>query len=95
MMQRHNLEIDSLHKRPNHPVLRQRGPVRTVQFIFGARSLHDSHAAQENKQVGAGKDGLIAADAGEDFEVLILEDDSVLEEFEPGGCCGAEDSYVR
>ena len=90
-MQRHQLEVHALNERPNHPVRLQRRPVALIQLILRAATFHDGHAAEEDEEVGAGEDGLVAGDAGEDLGVLVLEDDFVLEELEPGRCCWAED----
>lgn len=92
VVQRHKLKVDRLNERPNHPILLQRSKIRAVQLILRARTLHNRHTAQENEEVGASEDSLVGSDAGEDLEVLVLEHDSVLQEFEPGRCCGAEDS---
>jgi hypothetical protein len=93
-MQRHQLEVDGLHERPDHPVLLERGRVCAFQLVLRAGALHDGHAAEEDKQVGAGKDGLVASHAGNNLEVLVLEDDLVLQELEPGRSGGTEDGYV-
>jgi hypothetical protein len=90
MMQRHKLEINSLNHRPHHPILLQRVPVRAIQLVLRARALHERHAAEEDEEVGAGEDGLVAGDAGDDLGVFVAEDDFVLQEFEPGRCCGSE-----
>ena len=93
MVQGHELEIDRLDRRPHHPVLLQRVEVCTVQLLLRIRALHDRHAAEEDEQVGAGEDGLVAGDAGRDLGVLVLEHDFVLQELEPGRGCGAEDCW--
>ena len=92
VVQRHKLEIDRLDHRPHHPILLQRVPVCAVQLVLRTRALHDRHAAEEDEQVGAGEDDLVAGDAGDDLGALVLEDDFVLEELEPGRGCGSEDS---
>ena len=49
MMKRNQLEVDSLNKRPNHPIFLQRIPIRLIQLIFWAGTFHDGHATQEDK----------------------------------------------
>lgn len=95
MVQRHKLEVDRLNKRPNHPVLLQRIRIRALQLFLRVATLHDRHTAQENKEVRASEDSLVCSDAGEDLQVLVLEHDFVLEEFKPGRCCRAEDSWFK
>ena len=90
-MQWHQLEVDSLNEWPDHPVLLQGSPVCAFQLGLRTRTLHDRHAAEENEEVGAGEEQLVAADASGDLEVLVLEDHLVLQELEPGGCGRAED----
>jgi hypothetical protein len=92
-MQRHKFKVDSLHKRPNHPILLQRRSICALQLVFGTRSLHNRHTAQENEEIRACEDCLICGDPSDDFEVFVLENDFVLEELEPCGCCWAENSY--
>lgn len=91
VVERNNGEVDSLNEWPDHPVLGQCSPVCALQLILGAGSLHHSHAAQEKEQVCAGEDGLIETNAGDGFEILVLQDDVVLEEFEPCGGCWSKD----
>ena len=94
-MQRNQLEVDSLDERPNHPILCQGSPVALVQLLLWTGTLHDGHAAEEDKQVGAGKDGLICSHSGDDFEVLVGKDDLVLQELEPGRGGWTKDSCRR
>jgi len=58
-----------------------------------ARAFHNCHAAKEDEEIGAGEDSLVSSNTSDHLDVLISKDDFVLEEFEPGGGCGAEDSY--
>jgi hypothetical protein len=92
MMQWHQFEIDRLHKRPHHPILLQCRSICTLQFIFRARPLHNRHTTQENEKIRARENDLICPNPCENFEVLVLENDFVLEEFEPGRGCWPEDS---
>ena len=91
MLQRHQLEIDSLHPRPHHPVLLQRRRIRALQLIPRTRPLHDRHTAQKNEEVRRREHDLISQHARRDSRVRILEHDLVLQELEPGGCDRAED----
>lgn len=95
MIQRNKLKIHRLHKRPQHPILLQRGPIRAVQFILWAGAFHDGHGAEEAEEVCGSEDGLVCGDAGRDGGVFAAELDAVLQEFEPGCCCGAEDGCIR
>jgi hypothetical protein len=87
------LEIHKLDKWPYHPVLLQGHLVGLVQLLLRARPLHDRHAAQEDKHIGGGKDGLISSNSCNDFEVLVFEHNLVLEKFEPGRSCWTEDGW--
>ena len=49
VVQWNQLEVDSLDKRPHHPVLCQSGPVALLQLLLWTCTLHDGHAAQEDK----------------------------------------------
>jgi len=91
-MQWHQLEVDSLNKWPDHPILLQSSPVCRFQLLLWTRTLHDSHAAKEDKQVGAGEDCLVCCNPSYDLDILVSENDFVLEELEPGCCCWTEDS---
>lgn len=87
MLQRHQLKVDSLHERPQHPILLQRRPIRTIQLILRTRPLHDGHTAQKTEQICRSENRLISQNAGGDGSVFAAEIDSLLEEFEPR-CCG-------
>ena len=95
MFQRHKLEIHQLHPWPNHPVLCQGCAICALQFIRGARTLHDCHTAQEDEHVRGRKNTLVHKDAGDDCEVLVSKSDFLLEEFVPDCRRGAEDGYER
>jgi hypothetical protein len=84
-----------LDERPDHPVLCQSGPIALLQLVFRTCSFHDGHAAQEDEQVGAGKERLVASNPGSNFKVLVWEDDLVLQKLEPGGCSWTEDSCEK
>lgn len=92
MVERHQLEVDALNERPYHPVRLQCRPVALIQFILRTRALHDSHTAEEDEQIGAGKDCLVACHPGDDLGILVLQHHFVLQEFEPGRGSGTEDS---
>lgn len=92
MHQRHEPEINRLHKRPNHPILLQRLPVRPPQLLLRVRPLHERHGREEAEEVRGGEDGLVRQDARGDGEVGGGgEVDAAGEEGEPGCGCGAED----
>ena len=95
MLQRYELEVDSLNEWPDHPVLLQGRRIGLVELILRAASLHDSHAAEEDEEVGGRKNGLIDSNARSDLEVLVLQYHLVLEKLEP--CCGSgtEDCWGR
>ena len=78
MFQRHQLEIDRLHPRPNHPILSQRRRIRTLQLILRTTALHNRHTAQKQKQIRRREDALIGQDAGSDGGVGVLEVDVLL-----------------
>ena len=91
MLQRHKLEIDRLHRRPEHPISRQRARIRTLQLFRRGGAFEDGHGREEAEEIGGCENALVGDDFGEDFEVLVLEDYAPLEEGEPDGCCGPED----
>ena len=91
-MQWNQLEVDSLDEGPNHPVGCQCGPVALLQLIFRTCTLHDSHAAEEDKQVDSSKYSLIASNSGKDFGILVLKNDFILQELEPGCCSWTKNS---
>jgi hypothetical protein len=95
VMQRNQLEIDSLYKWPHHPILCKGGPVTLLQLFLGTATLHDSHTAEEDEQVCAGKHCLVETNSCKNFYVLILEDDLILEKLEPRRCGGTKDSCAR
>ena len=78
MFQRHQLKIDRLHPRPNHPILTQRRRIRTLQPILRTITLHNRHTAQKQKQIRRREDALIGQDAGGDGGVGVLEVDVLL-----------------
>ena len=92
MLQWHELEINSLYSRPNHPILLQCIPVCTVKLILWIRALHVCHATQEEEEICGGEDGLIHKDTGSDSCIFGFQGDALLEESVPKGCAGAEDS---
>lgn len=93
MLQRHELEIRELHRRPYHPVLLQCIPVCSAQLLFRICAFKHSHGAQEEAQVTAGEERLIGGDARNDLEVRPAgEHDAALQEVEPGRRCRAEDA---
>ena len=92
MFQWHEFEIKCLYPRPHHPILRQSRPICTVQFILGAGSLHDRHAAQKAEQVCRREDGLINQYSRNDGGVGILEIDPLLQELEPDCSSRSENS---
>lgn len=49
VMQRYELEVDDLDEGPDHPVGLKGVLVRAIELILRARTLHDRHAAEEEK----------------------------------------------
>lgn len=94
MVERHKLEVDHLDEGPDHPISLESALVRAVQLLLRARALHDGHAAEEDKQVGWGKEHLVTSNAGNNLEVLVPEHDLVLQEPEPVCSGGTEDGYA-
>ena len=95
VMQRNQLEIDSLYKWPHHPILCKSGPVTLLQLFLGTPTLHDSHTAEEDEQICAGKHCLVETNSCKNFDILVLEDDLILEKLEPRRCSGTKDSCAR
>lgn len=96
MIQRHELEIHSLHRGPQHPILLQRRPPRALQLLLGIAPLHDRHARQETPQVGGREDRLVGQDTRRYGEIGAGgEVDAAREEGEPGCGCGAEDCCLE
>jgi hypothetical protein len=94
VVQWNQLEVDGLHEGPNHPVCCQSRPIALVKLVLRTCTLHDGHAAEEDKQVGSSKYSLIASDSGKDFGILVFEDDLILQELEPSCSSWTEDSCV-
>jgi hypothetical protein len=92
VMQWYQFEIDSLYERPHHPILLQRRSICTLQLVLRTRPLHNRHTTQEDEKIRARENDLICRNPRNDFQVLVLEDDFVLEEFEPRRGCWPEDS---
>lgn len=93
MLKWHELEVDELHSRPNHPVLLESHGVGLVELVLWAGALHDSHGGEEEKQVTRGEQALIGGDASDDGEVGRVGDhDALLQEAEPLGGSGTEDA---
>ena len=95
MLQRHDLEIHRLHRRPEHPILLQRLHVRAPQLLPRIPALHVRHAREEAEQVRGREDCLVCRYARGDGEVWPRgKVDPSREEGEPGRCCGAEDAWL-
>ena len=93
MLQRHELEIHRLYRRPHHPILLQRLPIRPLHLLPRVRPLHNRHRRQEAEEIRGREDRLIGQDARGYCEVGGGgEIDAAGEEGEPGCCCGAEDN---
>jgi hypothetical protein len=94
MLKRHELEVDELYPRPNHPVFLYGGTIGALQLFLGRGSFHYGHGGEEAKEVNWGEDELVDCDAsngcGRGFRIAVY-NDAFLKEFEPGRCCGAED----
>lgn len=69
MLQRHKLEINSLHRRPHHPILLQGLHIRAFQLLFRIAPFHDGHTAQEAEHVRSGEDTLVCKDTGGNGQV--------------------------
>ena len=95
MLQRHQLEIDRLHGRPNHPILLQRRPICALQLFLGIGSLHVRHTTQKEKQISRSEDGLIDQDPGGDGSIDALKHDILLKEPKPQCCARAEDRFEQ
>lgn len=92
MLEGDELEVDSLNSGPNHVVLLNSSAVVCLDLLFGADSFQHRHDAEEHAQVDRSQDTLICCDTGSNFEVLVLQHDLILEEFEPVGSNGTEDT---
>ena len=69
MVQRDELEVDHLHKWPDHPIGEERLRIALLQLLLGRRALQHRHAAQKHPDEGRRKDALVARHAGEDGRV--------------------------
>ena len=76
-------EVDHLNKWPNHPITLQCAIVGSSELLAWAYSLKNGHGAQEDEQVGWGKDKLVDSNTCADLELLVLEANLGLEELEP------------
>ena len=93
MLKRDELEVQSLDKGPEHPVLGKSVPVGGLKLLLGVGSLHDGHGREEHEQVGGSKDGLIKTNTGENLGVGRAGNaNTALQEAEPGGSERTEDS---
>lgn len=63
VLQRHQLEVQRLHPRPQQPVGAQRAHVRRVELGARIAPLHHAHGRQEHEQVRRREDALVEADA--------------------------------
>jgi hypothetical protein len=86
------LEVDGLDSGPDHVVLLDSSAIVCLDLLLGTGSFQHRHDTKEQAQVERSQDTLICCDTGSDFEVLVLQDDLVLEEFEPVGSDGPEDA---
>lgn len=91
VVQRDQLEVEDLHKRPDEIVSGQSRPVALLELLFDAATLHDGHAAEEDSDEGGCEEALVTCDASEDLGVLILQDHSLLQELEPSRCARSKD----
>lgn len=66
MIQRDKLEVDGLHKRPDHVVGSQGVLVVLVKLIADGTTLEHGHGGQEHADGAGCKNTLIKGDAGED-----------------------------
>jgi hypothetical protein len=92
-MQRHELEVDELHERPDHVVGRQGRHVALLELVLGRRALQHRHAAKEDANEGRREDALVEGDAGQDGAVCAAQVDVALQELEPGCRCWSEDGW--
>lgn len=95
VVKRDKLEVHHLDKRPEHVVGRERRLVVLVELLLDRATLECGHGGQEDADHNGGKNTLVNRDASEHLGVLILEDDVVLQELEPGCGNGAEDDCRR
>lgn len=65
VIQRDELEVDGLHKWPDHVVGSQGVLVILVELIADRTTLEHSHGGQEHADGAGGKDTLVEGDAGE------------------------------
>jgi len=88
---RDELEVEHLHKGPDHPVGGEGGLVAALELGARAGAFQSGHGAEEDADHDGGEEELVGGDAGEHLCVLVGEDDPALEEVEPGVGYGAED----
>jgi hypothetical protein len=94
MLKRHDLEVDELHPRPDHPVLHDGCFICALQLLLRRGALHDGHRREETEEVCGREDELVGCDAGDCCRgglCVAANDYPLLEELEPCCCRGAED----
>ncbi len=95
MLKGHELEVDHLHKGPDHPVGREGGEVALLELLLGRTALEHGHAPEEHADEGRREQQLVAGHAGHDLGVLVPENDALREDLEPGCRGRAEDGWEK
>lgn len=90
-IKRHELEVQTLHPRPDHEILGEAGDVGLAQAVAHRVALEVGHGGKEDEHVCGREEELVAGDARGDGAVGGFEVDVAREEAEPFGCGGAED----
>ena len=80
MLEWHELEVDRLHRRPQHPVSLQAIDVVLLQLLLRIAAFKDGHRGKEERHIACSKDGLVGKDARGDRDILVLQLDLVLQE---------------
>src|SRR3569833_175603 len=83
VLQGDQLEVDTLHSRPDHVIGLEGVEVVLVEDLTRGLALQDSHAAQEHTDEGGREEQLVAGDAGDDGCIGALEVDVLLQDLEP------------
>lgn len=92
VLQRHQLEVGHLHKRPDHPVGQQRVGVALLQLLSRRGAFKHRHAAQEHANKSWREHALVTRHASQNGRIGRAQVHMTREKLEPGGSGRAEDN---
>lgn len=78
MLERDQLEIDGLNRRPQHPVRLQALEIALLELRLGIRPFHDRHTREKHKKIGGGEDCLIRCHSSRNGQIVVGQIDLLL-----------------